>query len=69
MNKLLLVVAIALLSGCSTQPVSTEQARSDSADRIWDKKIVNNSADTGTVVVKRDSGLMGSACLISIYID
>lgn len=69
MNKLLLVVAIALLSGCSTRPVSTEQARSVSADRIWDKKIVNNSADAGTVIVKRDSGLMGSACLISIYID
>lgn len=69
MNKILLVVAIALLSGCSTQPVPTQQAKNVSANRIWDKKIVKKSADTGTVIVKRDSGLMGSACLISIYID
>ncbi|WP_110877040.1 hypothetical protein [Franconibacter helveticus] len=69
MKKYFLTLAMVLISGCSTQPVPTNQANHVPPDRIWDKKIVQKMDNAGEILVKRDSGFIGSACLISIYID
>ena len=69
MEKILLVAVLALLAGCSTQPVNTEQASIVPPDRVWDKKATNKTPDTGEIIVKRDSGFIGSACLASVYLD
>ncbi|EKO4541365.1 hypothetical protein P0I76_004718, partial [Salmonella enterica subsp. enterica serovar Worthington] len=69
MEKILLVAVLTLLAGCSTQPVNTEQASVVPPDRIWDKKATSKTSDTGVIIVKRDSGFIGSACLASVYLD
>ena len=69
MKRYLLLIAILILSGCSTQPVPTEVATNVTVDRVWDKKIVNKTENSGTIIIKRDSGFVGSACLISVYLD
>jgi hypothetical protein len=69
MKKIFFGVLLALLSGCSTQPVSNMQASDVPSERIWDKQIVKKTDNKGTIIVKRDSGFLGSACLTSIYID
>ncbi|HAS1199295.1 MULTISPECIES: hypothetical protein [Enterobacteriaceae] len=69
MEKILLVALLTLLAGCSTQPVNTEQASVVPPDRVWDKKATSKTPDTGVIIVKRDSGFIGSACLASVYLD
>ncbi|MBB5862625.1 hypothetical protein [Xanthomonas sp. 3058] len=62
-------LAVALLSGC-LQP--TKQPRADqivdvSADRLFD---FGAQADpTGSISVVRDIGMVGSGCLLGLYID
>lgn len=58
-----------LLSGCSTQPIPTEKAGAVPSDRIWNKELTKQSDGKGIVIVKRDSGFIGSACFTSVYID
>ncbi|MCM7910098.1 hypothetical protein M8T17_19970 [Enterobacter hormaechei] len=69
MKNYILLMAIISITGCSTQPIPTNQASVVSADRVWDKNITKNKDNAGTLIVKRDSGFIGSACFTSIYID
>jgi predicted nuclease of predicted toxin-antitoxin system len=43
--------------------VSNMQASDVPSERIWDKQIVKKTDNKGTIIVKRDSGFLGSACL------
>jgi len=63
MIKLIAVTTFAiLLSACSTKPAMTA---SGIAPMLYNKA----TAETATVIVTRDSGLLGSACKAYVFID
>lgn len=68
-NVLKLLALTALLSACATQPVSNSQARAVPPSSILSAQLLSPGPGTGKLIVKRDSGLMGAACSIRIYVD
>jgi hypothetical protein len=68
----LFTVIIALsLTACATSPVSVHQASLVPSSRMLAPQLVSQTQaqPTGSLVVKRDSGLMGSACTIRVFVD
>ncbi|NAN54822.1 hypothetical protein EX349_26880 [Pseudomonas protegens] len=64
----LLAISSALLSGCSTSPISSNQADPVSANRLTAFQS-KPAGQYGTLIVTRDSGFTGSACNTILYID
>jgi len=69
MKKILLAMVLLGLTGCATKPVTNEQAKDVPVSQIIDKTMLSKKENTGAVIIKRDSGFMGSACLTRVYID
>lgn len=63
---ILFVVGLAL-SGCATQPLPTSETRSVTDRAVHNTQLATPRQGTGSVLVKRDTGLMGSACTYRIY--
>jgi len=59
------------ISGCSSLPVPTNEAFAVPNNRILadGKQLSTPSKNTGKIIVKRDSGFIGSACTIRIYLN
>ncbi|MCP6695850.1 hypothetical protein [Pseudomonas donghuensis] len=68
MRILIGAVALVLLAGCSTSPVSPEQATPVPADRLASFTTKPKEA-YGTVIVTRDTGWMGGGCFVAVHID
>ena len=64
-----LVAMMAAVAGCATRPISTSQANLVPDKRILDKQLTTLKSNTVEVVVKRDSGMMGSLCNTKIFIN
>jgi hypothetical protein len=65
------IIALSLMA-CATSPVSIHQASLVPSSRMLAPQLVSNQAQaqpTGSLSVKRDSGLMGSACTIRVFVD
>ncbi|MEP7184889.1 MAG: hypothetical protein ABI767_03535 [Rhodanobacter sp.] len=60
--------AALLLGGCATAPVSRNAAKDVPAERLFAFQ-QPTSADDGSLLLIRDSGMLGSGCRIVIYID
>lgn len=58
-----------LLAGCATRPMATSEASPVPDDRLVSTAFQRPSAGTGQLLVKRDGGLMGSACSTRIFVD
>lgn len=58
-----------ILAGCATQPMSNNEATRVPAERVAKPALTVAQAGTGSIVVKRDSGLAGSACTFRLFID
>ncbi|MDV2864953.1 putative periplasmic lipoprotein [Phytobacter ursingii] len=69
MKKSFVALAIIFLAGCATKPVSNEQAKAVPQQQIFNKELLVKKQGTGEVVIKRDTGFMGSACLTRVYVD
>lgn len=72
MNKYLLSGCVSLLAiGCASTPTPTESASPVPSERVSDvgKRYLNSAPQTGKVIVKRDSGIVGAACNTQIYVD
>jgi len=69
MKRTLLTLSFCFLAGCATKPVTNEQAKDVPAKQIIDSTLLVKNADSGKVIIKRDSGFMGSACLTRVYVD
>jgi hypothetical protein len=57
------------LTACATTPVTIHQATAVPDSRILAPQLLAAAANTGSLVVKRDSGFMGSACTIRVFVD
>jgi len=57
------------LAACATQPVSIYQASAVPSFRILAPQLISQAQYTGSLIIKRDSGFMGSACTIRVFVD
>ena len=64
----LLTLFSILLTGCSTSPISSDQANLVPASRLLSFQ-GKPAGQYGTLIVTRDSGFTGSACNTVLYID
>ena len=69
MKKIALALVIVGISGCATKPVTNEQAQNIPAKQILDSSFFSKKEGTGEVIIKRDSVVMGSACMTRVYLD
>ena len=58
-----------LLMACATQPVSIYQASAVPSSRILAPQLISQAQYTGSLIIKRDTGFMGSACTIRVFVD
>lgn len=68
MRKTLVALSLIALAGCSTTQVPTDKAVRVPTDRV----LAYASKPTepyGTIVVTRDTGLVGGACYVGILVD
>ena len=67
---LLFVFFLALsLTACATQPVSIHQAARVPSSRVLAPQLLSQAQYTGSLIIKRDTGFMGSACTIRVFVD
>ncbi|PHM67151.1 hypothetical protein [Xenorhabdus kozodoii] len=69
MKKIALVAAAFFIVGCATTPVSNESAKPVPEKQIIQRDLLVKKEGTGKVIIKRDSGFIGSACLSRVYVD
>ena len=67
--RLLPLLLLLPLTACATTPLTVDQASAVPSSRILAPQLVTQRANTGILVVKRDSGFMGSACTIRVFLD
>jgi hypothetical protein len=63
------VLLILSLTACATQPVYVSQAAPVPSARILAPQWLSRGPYTGPLTIKRDSGFMGSACTIRVFVD
>jgi hypothetical protein len=63
------VLVALLLAACATTPTTVQQASSVPSSRILSAKWLAQAPYTGSLVIKRDSGYMGSACTVRVFVD
>ncbi|WP_340608135.1 hypothetical protein [Xenorhabdus bharatensis] len=69
MKKIAVVAMIFNLVGCATTPISNEAAKLVPEKQIIQHDLLVKKEGTGKVIIKRDSGLLGSPCSSRIYVD
>lgn len=60
-------LSAAMLAACTTSPVKPQDATPVPADRMFVAQ--KPTANDGTVIVVRDTGLLGHGCGLEIYLD
>jgi len=63
------VLLLLSLMACATQPISIYQASVVPSSRILAPQLLSQAQYTGTLIIKRDTGFMGSACTIRVFVD
>jgi hypothetical protein len=62
-------VFIALsLTACATTPITVNQASSVPSSRILAPQLLSQAQYTGSLIIKRDGGFMGSACTVRVFV-
>ncbi|POA88058.1 hypothetical protein [Pseudomonas protegens] len=73
MRILIAGVALVLLAGCSTSPVTEQTAKPIPADRVYQPSMIavpgNEVTSGATVTFLRDSGYYGSACSHDMFVN
>jgi hypothetical protein len=69
MKKIALVVAILSIAGCASTPIPNEEAQPVPGKQILQTDLLVKKDNTGKVIIKRDSGFVGSMCLSRVYVD
>ncbi len=66
---LLVLLSLLSVAACATTPLTVNQATYVPSSRVLAPQLVAQRSNTGSLVVKRDSGFMGSACTIRVFVD
>jgi hypothetical protein len=56
------------LAACATSPITVNQASPVPSARILAPQLLSAAQYTGPLIIKRDSGFMGSACTVRVFI-
>jgi len=64
-----LVILAHFMSGCATELVPTSQAWPVPKNRLLTQKWRSPTTDTGSLIVKRDRGLVETDCFSRVYIE
>lgn len=56
-------------TACATSPIAIKDASAVPASRILAPQLLVPTQYTGSLVIKRDGGFMGSACVIRVFIE
>jgi hypothetical protein len=67
--RLLAGFLMVFLTACATTPLTVKQTTAVSESRILAPQFLAQAANTGSLIVKRDSGFMASACSIRVFVD
>jgi hypothetical protein len=67
--RYLTILLLFSFTACATTPVTLNQAAAVPASRILAPQLLVQASNTGSLVVKRDSGFMGSACTVRVFVD
>lgn len=67
--RILATVLLLFLAACATHPISDTEATPVPSDRVLDYTYLTPKPDTGQILVKRDSGVGGSACSSRIFLN
>jgi len=67
--RYLTILLLFSFTACATTPVTLNQAAAVPASRILAPQLLAQASNTGSLVVKRDSGFMGSACTVRVFVD
>jgi hypothetical protein len=57
------------VTACATQPVSIDRASAVPSSRVLAPQWLAQGPYTGPLTIKRDSGFMGSACTVRVFVD
>ncbi|NHV08319.1 hypothetical protein G9X43_07765 [Cronobacter turicensis] len=69
MKNLVIILGALALSACSNTPVPTNQANEVTGSKLLTTIYSSPTDNTGTLIVKRDTGKMGSLCTVHVFID
>jgi hypothetical protein len=72
MGGVMRFVTVALmlsLTACATTPITIDQASVVPTSRVLATQWLTQTSNSGSLIVKRDSGFMGSACTIRVFLD
>lgn len=61
-------LGVLVLAGCASSPIPLEKAQNAPVDEVFAFQAKSNDA-SGKITVLRDSGMVGSACDIGVYVD
>jgi hypothetical protein len=64
-----ILFVVSLLTRCATTPITVDQATAVPPARVLAPRLLVQASNTGSLVVKRDNGFMGSACTIRVFVD
>jgi hypothetical protein len=67
--RFFVLLVVLSFTACATQPVTVYQATAVPSARILAPQLISQAPQTGSLIIKRDSGLMGSACTVRVFID
>ena len=67
--RILALTLMLSLTACATTPTTINQAKAVPESRVLAPQFLAQAANTGSLVVKRDGGFMGSACTIRVFVD
>ena len=66
----LFTTCIALaLTACATSPIAINDASAVPSSRILAPQLLAPAQYTGSLIIKRDSGFMGSACVVRVFVE
>ncbi|MBI4522514.1 MAG: hypothetical protein HY695_01740 [Deltaproteobacteria bacterium] len=66
--RFLTLFAILSLMACATQPMTIYQASTVPSSRVLAPQLLSQRPYTGSLIIKRDSGFMGSACTVRVFV-
>src|SRR5690349_21053689 len=69
MRDLLPMIIFLSLTACATTPLTFNQTVAVPQSRVLAPEFLSQTSNSGSLVVKRDSGFMGSACTIRVFVD
>ena len=67
--RLLALLLLLSFTACATTPLTITQASAVPSSRILAPQLIAQRSNTGSLIVKRDSGFMGSACTVRVFVD